>query len=65
MVTKTKNSLSHYFHKQEVHHLVRPGETPRCLIQKLCRYSSNEKFEDAFDAAAHLSFAVSRTISEL
>ena len=41
------------------------GETPRHLIRKLCRYSSLEKLEDAFDDVVHLSFAVSRNISEL
>ena len=44
---------------------VRLGETPRRSIKKRCRYSSLEKFEVAFDAAVHISFAVFRTISEL
>ena len=37
--------------KQETHHNVGLGKTPRRLIQKLCRYSSLEKFEDAYDTA--------------
>ena len=51
--------------QQEAHHKVRLGETPHRLSRKRCRYSSLEKFEDAFEAAEHLSFAISRTISEL
>ena len=51
--------------EQEAHHKVGLGETPRRLIWKLCRYSSFEKFGDAFEAAVHLSKAASRTISEL
>ena len=41
------------------------GETTRRLIRKRSRNYSLEKFEDAFDAAVHLSLAVYRTISEL
>ena len=40
--------------QQEAHHEVGLGETPRCLIRKRCRYSSVEKFEDAFDTALDL-----------
>ena len=36
----------------EANHNLGLGETPRRLIRKL------EKFEDAFDATVHLSFAV-------
>ena len=41
--------------KQETHHTVGLGETPRRLIRKLCRYYSVEKFEGAFYVAVHLS----------
>ena len=51
--------------QQQAYHKVGLGETPRRLVRKLSQYSSLEKFEDAFDAAVHLSFAVTRTISEL
>ena len=39
------------------HHTVELGETPRHLIRKRCRcrYSSLEKFEDAFDTALDLA----------
>ena len=50
---------------QQAHHDVGRSETPRRLIRKLCRYSSLNKLEDAFDAAVHLTKAVSRTISKL
>ena len=40
--------------KQEAHHKVGLGETPRRLIRKRCRYSSLEKFEDAFDTELDL-----------
>ena len=41
--------------KREVHHKVGLGETPRRLIQKRYRYSSRNKFEDAFDTAFGLN----------
>ena len=34
--------------------MVEPGETPRRLIRKRCRYSSLGKFEDIFDTALYL-----------
>ena len=40
--------------KQEARHKVGLGETPRRLIQKRCRYSSLEKFQDTFDTALDL-----------
>ena len=40
--------------KQEAHHKVGLGETPRRFVLKRCRYSSLEKFEDAFDTALGL-----------
>ena len=40
--------------KQEAHHKVGLGQTRRRLIRKRCRYSSLEKFEDAFDTALDL-----------
>ena len=40
--------------QQEAHHMVGLGETPRCFVLKRCRYSSLEKFEDAFDTALGL-----------
>ena len=52
-------------YKQEAHQKVGVGETPRHLIGKFGRYSSLEKFGDAFDAAVHLSKAIPRNISEL
>ena len=52
--------------EQEAHRNVGLGESTRRLIRKRGRYSSLEKFEDAFDAVVvHLSFVVSSTISEL
>ena len=36
------------------HHNVWVGEMPHRLIRKRCRYSSREKFEDAFDTALDL-----------
>ena len=44
MVTEARN-------KQEAHHQVGLGETPRRFVLKRCRYSSLKKFEDAFDTA--------------
>ena len=35
--------------KQEAHHKLGVGETPRRFNPKRCRYSSRAKFEDAFD----------------
>ena len=49
--------------QQEAHRKVGLSERPSRSIRKLCRYSSLETFEDAFDAAVHLSFAVSHAIS--
>ena len=40
--------------EQEAHHKVGLIETPRRLIRKRCRYSSIEKFKDAFHAVLHL-----------
>ena len=40
--------------KQEAHHKLGLGETPRHLIRKLSRYSLLEKFEDAFNTALDL-----------
>ena len=40
--------------QQEAHHKVGLGETPCCLIRKRYRYSSAEKFEEAFDTALDL-----------
>ena len=39
--------------KQEAHHQVGLSETPRSLIRRHYRYSSLEKFEEAFDIALH------------
>ena len=50
-----------YEQKQEAHYKVGLGETSRRIIRQLCQYSSREKYEDVFDAAVHLSFALSRT----
>ena len=52
-----------HIRQQEAHHKVGLCETPRRLVRQLCRYSSLEKFDDAFDAAVHMSFAVSRSLS--
>ena len=51
--------VTELFAKQEAHHKVGLGETPRRLIRKLCRYSSLDKFEDAFDAAVHCPCRIS------
>ena len=40
--------------KQETSHKVGQGETPHRFFLKRCRYSSLEKFEDAFDTALDL-----------
>ena len=40
--------------QQETHHKVGLGVTPCRLIRKRCRFSSLDKFEDAFDAAVRL-----------
>ena len=39
--------------QQETHHKLGVVKTPRRLIRKRCRYSSLEKFEDAFDITLH------------
>ena len=52
---KTLSEKNSYLQSnQEAHHEVGQGETPRCLIRKCGRYSSLQKFEDAFDTAIDL-----------
>ena len=52
--------------RQEAHHKIGLGETPRRLIRKLNSADIlHSRNLNAFDAAVHLSFAVFRTISEL
>ena len=41
--------------QQKAHYKVGLGETTRHLIRKRYRYSSREKFEDAFDTALDLT----------
>ena len=51
LIQKSPQKQSFSPSRQEAHHKVGLGKTPRCLIRKCCRYSSLQKFEDAFDTA--------------
>ena len=52
-VEQAKRSASEL--EQEAQHQVGLGETPRPFVLKRCRFSSFEKFEDAFDTKLGLN----------